>query len=176
MKISKFGLNYGINKLEKKFENCDIIICLGEGALDYDYNANKSFLHSRILLEKTKNYKKKFFCLSHKNNLSLVAYADFKIGADIEYFKPRNFINQTEFCFNQKEKEILKNANDKLKQFYKIFTTKEAIIKLGNKAFCDFADVGIFDCYGYYFNGAMPKFTKFYSFCFDNYIFSLAYH
>lgn len=109
---------------------------------------NKNFIASRILKNKIK---KKNLCISHKMGFACAINSKF-FGLDMEILKPRNFSAAVDFCFNEKEKEFFEKSEDKMLTFYKIFTAKEAILKLLNLNFADFKKVSFFD----------EKFTKFY--------------
>ncbi|WP_169764596.1 4'-phosphopantetheinyl transferase superfamily protein [Campylobacter mucosalis] len=74
-------------------------------------------------------------CISHKKDICVIARSKRKIGIDIEELKERNFGAIMDFCFSDDEKNLVKNADDKLLAFYQIYTTKEAFIKLQNLGF-----------------------------------------
>lgn len=83
------------------------------------------------------------FCLAHTKNLVALALAPFKIGFDIEFIKERNLQAYFDFCFNHYEKaRVLSESGANLDEFYRIFTTKEALIKFNNLQFSDFDKVG----------------------------------
>lgn len=97
------------------------------------------------LSENLKQNLSKFFCLSHTKNLVAIATAPFKIGFDVEILRRRKFKAQIDFCFNEFEKMRFEKAlkkGDFVREFYEIFTAKEAIIKLLNLEFSDFDKVG----------------------------------
>ena len=102
-------------------------------------NSN-SFKLSRCLKFKAKKQGK--ICLSHKENIAVLAISKEKIGVDVEELKQRNFDGVIKFCFNKKESEIYANAKDKMQKFYEIYTAKEAVIKAKNLTFSDLAGVG----------------------------------
>ena len=110
------------------------------------------FLASRALkfyalnefLSKNSKAQKLNFCLSHSANCVALAVANFKIGFDIEPLKPRNIEPAMDFCFSEYEKKLISNApkNSVLSEFYRIFTAKEALLKLFDLNFSDFDKVG----------------------------------
>ena len=110
------------------------------------------FLASRALkfyalnefLSKNSKAQKLNFCLSHSANCVALAVANFKIGFDIEHLKPRNIEPAMDFCFNEYEKKLISNApkNSVLSEFYRIFTAKEALLKLFDLNFSDIDKVG----------------------------------
>ena len=110
------------------------------------------FLASRALkfyalnefLSKNSKAQKLNFCLSHSANCVALAVANFKIGFDIEPLKLRNIEPAMDFCFNEYEKNRVLNAtkNSVLSEFYRIFTAKEALLKLFDLNFSDFDKVG----------------------------------
>ncbi|WP_148815240.1 4'-phosphopantetheinyl transferase family protein, partial [Campylobacter concisus] len=99
-----------------------------------------SFKLSRYLKFKAKKRGK--ICLSHKENIAVLAISKEKVGVDAEELKERNFGGVIKFCFSKKESEIYVNAKDKMQKFYEIYTAKEAVIKAKNLAFSDLASVG----------------------------------
>jgi len=101
-------------------------------------NSN-SFKLSRYLKFKAKKRGK--ICLSHKENIAVLAISKEKVGIDVEELKERNFDGVIKFCFSKKESEIYENSKDKLQKFYEIYTAKEAVIKAKNLAFSDLASV-----------------------------------
>ena len=98
-----------------------------------------SFKLSRCLKFKAKKRGK--ICLSHKENIAVLAISKEKVGVDVEELKQRNFDGVIKFCFNKKESEIYANAKDKMQKFYEIYTAKEAVIKAKNLAFSDLGSV-----------------------------------
>ncbi|MSN96696.1 4'-phosphopantetheinyl transferase superfamily protein [Campylobacter sp. FMV-PI01] len=103
---------------------------------------NPSFLSSRWLKFKLK---KRDIFISHKSKFSVIGISKKKIGIDMEELKSRNFNSIVEFCFTQEEKNFFYDCDDKILTFYKIFTTKEAILKYKNLNFSDFKKVSYFD-------------------------------
>ena len=101
-------------------------------------NSN-SFKLSRYLKFKAKKRGK--ICLSHKENIAVLAISKEKVGVDVEELKQRNFDGAIKFCFNKKESEIYAKAKDKMQKFYEIYTAKEAVIKAKNLAFSDLGSV-----------------------------------
>ena len=101
-------------------------------------NSN-SFKLSRYLKFKAKKRGK--ICLSHKENIAVLAISKEKVGVDVEELKERNFDGVIKFCFNKKESEIYASTKDKMQKFYEIYTAKEAVIKAKNLAFSDLASV-----------------------------------
>lgn len=101
----------------------------------------KSYKATRFL--KYSFRKKGFFSISHKDNFCAVGFSKKSgFGIDLEVLKKRNFKAIVEFCFNSDEIELYKQSKDKLTTFYKIFTAKEAILKMRNLNFSDFQRVG----------------------------------
>lgn len=94
-----------------------------------------SFKISRYLKFKAKMRGK--ICLSHKENIAVLAISKEKIGVDVEELKQRNFDAVASFCFTKDESKNLANAKDKMQKFYEIYTAKEAVLKLKNLSFSD---------------------------------------
>lgn len=102
---------------------------------------NESFKASRTL--KLSFKKRGFFSISHKDNICVVAFSKKGgFGVDLEVLKGRNFKSVVDFCFNESEKELFRKSEDKRLTFYKIFTAKEAIVKMRNLGFWDLSKVG----------------------------------
>lgn len=117
--------------------------------------ALKFYVFNDFLNENSKSRAQKLnFCLSHSKNLVALALAPFKIGFDIEMIVQRNVNACLEFCFNDSEKarvlgqsgknkaRILGRSGENLDEFYRIFTAKEALLKLNDLQFSDFDKVG----------------------------------
>lgn len=94
---------------------------------------SKGFLASRSLKFRYKLKDK--ISISHKDDFAVIARAKFRLGVDMERLKERNFEAVMEFCFNEDEKNLVRNSRDKILEFYKIFTFKEAYIKYKNLGF-----------------------------------------
>lgn len=94
---------------------------------------SKHFRFSRAMKYKYKLKDK--ICISHKDQICVIAKSKHKIGVDVEELKDRKFSSIMEFCFNDKEKELVLKSKDKITQFYKIYTFKEAYIKYKNLDF-----------------------------------------
>lgn len=93
----------------------------------------EGFWLSRTLKSKFKLKDK--ICISHKPNFALIARYKRKIGVDVEELIQRDFNAVMEFCFDEKERAMVTNADDAMLEFYKIFTAKEAYVKLKNLDF-----------------------------------------
>lgn len=108
---------------------------------------NKSFILSRALKSyvATLGFDKSniFFCQSHKQNIAIIAFARFPIGVDIEIVRHRDFSAHIDFCFNDFERRLLSVATNPLREFYRIWTLKESLIKLENLTFGDLVAVGL---------------------------------
>ena len=109
-----------------------------------DFAKNLAFAKMRDELEKKWRKTRLHLCLSHSGALVALACAPFKIGFDIEQIKPRNTAAVMDFCFNPHEKMRILYAENAviLDEFYRIFTAKEALIKLCDLTFADFDKVG----------------------------------
>ncbi|MGM9997294.1 4'-phosphopantetheinyl transferase family protein [Campylobacter lanienae] len=98
-------------------------------------NGNSGFIISRALKWRFKL--KDHICISHKKNIAAIARCKGKIGIDIEELKSRNFNSVVEFCFNDDERALWQRSSDKILEFYKIWTAKEAFIKFNGLNFSD---------------------------------------
>nr|WP_314792373.1 4'-phosphopantetheinyl transferase superfamily protein [uncultured Campylobacter sp.] len=107
----------------------------------------REFRVSRALKARFK--KRGEFCISHKSaegkTIVAVGFARQKFGLDLEILKPRDFAAASEFCFNAFERELLAAADESEKAlvFYKIYTIKEALIKVRSLGFYALDRVGL---------------------------------
>lgn len=130
----KPGLKIAFKRLDKKDKNR---VKRSPNLLD-----NPNFIASRIL---KKQVRSKRVCISHKDGFCVLACSAKNLGVDVEALKDRDFDKFAQICFTDTEKEFLKNSCEKKLDFYKIFTTKEALIKCRNLTFADFKKVSFFD-------------------------------
>ncbi len=76
-----------------------------------------------------------YFNISHSNDYVVVVFSSNKIGIDIEKVREVNLNIINYFC-NDKEKDYILKTDNKYKCLFKIYTFKEAYIKmLGNNLF-----------------------------------------
>lgn len=95
-----------------------------------------AFRDSRVIKSK---FKKRFkICISHKTNLTAVAFCKGKFGIDVEEIRKRNFKAVSEFCF-AKDEMIAYKSDQSIEKFYQIYTIKEALIKARNLKFSELA-------------------------------------
>lgn len=81
-----------------------------------------------------------FFSISHSHEYVIAAISNRKIGIDIEKIRktPLNTIN---YFANEKEKKQIIKSKDQLKSIYKLYTLKEAYIKMIGLNINSFFDV-----------------------------------
>lgn len=70
------------------------------------------------------------FSLSHSDNLVILAVSENEVGCDIQKHSVRNFERMAKFVFHKNEIELLNSAENKDDIFFKIWTKKEAFLKL----------------------------------------------
>lgn len=109
---------------------------------------NNDFKISRSLQRFFKRYytykhQTLFYSLSHSQNHAIIAISTQHIGIDLEALKQRNYNAQIDFCFNKTERKIIQRSQNPLLDFYKIWTLKEAQIKLYNLGFYALNDMGV---------------------------------
>lgn len=77
----------------------------------------------------------KHFNVSHSKHIMVIAVSDNPIGVDIEATKniSQNLIN---YVCNKKEAMAIKESKDKNKEFTKLWTKKESLIKLQGSTIC----------------------------------------
>jgi len=83
--------------------------------------------------------------LSHSKNIVTYAFSNKRVGVDVESIKPRLYNHIMDFCFSEDEKRYVQNApKDKaLEEFYRIYTLKEALIKIFGLDFSAISSVGL---------------------------------
>lgn len=116
--------------------------------LHSNLKSNIHFQISRTLKKLAKNFlsypiKKYYTCISHSFYFAILGVSRMPFGIDLEKIQPRDFTAHLNFCFNQKEKELLRNSPNPLLTFYTIWTTKESQIKLFNLDFSALKQVGL---------------------------------
>lgn len=84
------------------------------------------------------------YCLSHKNDHSLIALAPEKPGVDLETLKPRDYCALIAQTGSPEEQRLLQQSPDPQRTFYQLWTLKEALIKAENLRFpTDMPRVGL---------------------------------
>ena len=74
-----------------------------------------------------------FFNISHSEDYIAVAISDEPVGIDIEKIKPVN-LSVIKRVLNPEELKVIEKAEDDDSEFIKLWTKKEAVIKLYGKA------------------------------------------
>jgi len=71
------------------------------------------------------------FNISHSGDITVCAVSNSPVGVDIEIIKPRN-ISRLMRILTPRERKALEalNGEEKLREFYRIWTVKEAVCKL----------------------------------------------
>lgn len=115
---------------------------------------NPNFISSRFLKFSTKTLRQfyPFLSLSHTKGYSIQSHSHIKMGIDLELLAPRAFDKHLDFCFNTYEKNITTINQNPLLCFYKIWTLKEAIIKLYDLSFANLSEVGLNSKGAFYLN------------------------
>ena len=90
-----------------------------------------------------------YYSISHSNNHAILAISTKFIGVDLELIKNRNFDIHMEYCFSNHQIFRVENLDNKLIEFYKIWTLKETQIKLLNLGFYAIDKVGDEDLMNY---------------------------
>lgn len=74
------------------------------------------------------------FSISHACGLSVAAVSQGDVGVDIECIDPgREMERIAKRFFSEREQNQLSAANDRVREFYRIWTAKEAMMKLGGE-------------------------------------------
>lgn len=124
----------------------DIIatLCVLEPQKDaLDSNHKIDFITSQTLLHRTKHLQNTYpyISKSHSSGYAAILYSHIKMGVDLEMMKPRNISAHLELCCNAYETSYI--LKDPLENFYKVWTLKEAILKLQNLQLDSIKSVGL---------------------------------
>jgi 4'-phosphopantetheinyl transferase len=87
------------------------------------------------------------FNVAHSGDIALLAFSDDHIGIDVERIDTSaDYTLVMDSCFNAGEQHYVKESDGPLKQFYKLWTRKEAIVKATGKGIEDeIVDVPVLD-------------------------------
>ena len=120
-----------VDKINKLQNNNEKVLSYGASLLinKYVLNGDKSayFVDSNGKPYSTTGLE---FNLSHSDNMIILAVSENKIGCDIQKFSERNFERMAKFAFHPNELDLLSFANNKADTFFKLWTKKEAFLKL----------------------------------------------
>lgn len=71
-----------------------------------------------------------YFNISHSHHQAVVAIAKQEIGIDLEYIQPNfDYRSVAEFAFSDQESDSLSRYKNPLKEFFRLWTRKEAFLK-----------------------------------------------
>lgn len=76
------------------------------------------------------NNEQTFFNISHSNNVVVVGLSDKNIGIDIEYIRQFDFKNMKNHFLTTNEYRYICTKKNKLIEYFKMWTIKEALLKL----------------------------------------------
>ncbi len=82
-----------------------------------------------------KQFPQKKHCISHKNDYSMIAVGNGKLGVDLEYIKKRNYDTLAKKIASQEEQNHIADSPNPDLDFYRLWTIKEALIKADNLSF-----------------------------------------
>lgn len=129
-----------------KFGDYDRRLFIEECFEKYVDTISKTKLEGELLVERDGNNKPYFkdypnirFSISHSNDLIVLAMSNTEVGIDIEYIKPRSFENIVEKRFFPGEKAEAQT----LEGFLKVWTRKEAYLKLTSEGLKGLADADV---------------------------------
>lgn len=77
------------------------------------------------------------FTLSHSENGLLIAFSQNQVGCDVEAIRNTKYDDVVNTSFTPNEAATVRNSNDSLKDFFKIWTRKEAVLKLNGTGLID---------------------------------------
>ncbi|MCR4557704.1 MAG: 4'-phosphopantetheinyl transferase superfamily protein [Saccharofermentans sp.] len=105
------------------------------GAFIVRYEAERVLHTKEFHIERTefgkpyiKEYPEMHFSLSHSGNMIVYVQASKSVGIDVEEIKNIEIPDYTH-CLNENEKRHIKNSQDPIKDFYRIWTVREAFAK-----------------------------------------------
>ena len=128
-------------------------------------------LHDMKYNEFKKPYFESEFCfnISHSNKYVVCAISYEDVGIDIEEIKEIN-LNDFKSVIDKSELEQIENSKDKYREFYKVWTAKEALLKLEGKGFFEEEKVTLLD------NKLFFKEKEYWyeTFDYDNYLFYIS--
>ena len=76
-----------------------------------------------------------YFNLSHSGDWVILAAGDTEVGCDIERHRQADELRLGKIVFTDNELELLQNSYDRLGDFYRLWTKKEALLKCMGKGF-----------------------------------------
>lgn len=95
--------------------------------LDLDFVSNN---YGKLQLKDLKNKKYKFFNVSHTDNMVVVMFShENEVGVDVEQIQCIDIKGLSYYCASEHEKERIFSSKNKVQEFYKVWTTKEAYLK-----------------------------------------------
>ena len=71
----------------------------------------------------------KYFSVSHSKETAVIAVDDAEIGADVEQLHDKDYLRLAERFYHPNELEAVRNAEDQIRAFTRIWTRKEAYLK-----------------------------------------------
>ncbi len=129
-----------------KFGDYDRRLFIEECFERYIDTMSKTKLEGELIVERDGNNKPYFkdypnirFSISHSNDLIVLAMSNTEVGIDIEYIKPRSFESIVEKRFFPDEKLEAQT----LEGFLKVWTRKEAYLKLTSEGLKGLADADV---------------------------------
>ncbi len=94
--------------------------------------SHADFIASQILHTQTRFLRDSYPCVarSHSGGIAAILYAQKAVGVDIECIRERDFTAHLELCCSAYERELIAQSKNPLVEFYRIWTLKEAVLKL----------------------------------------------
>lgn len=127
----------------------------------YLETAGKTKLNGDTVIDKNKNSKPYFkdypdirFSISHSADLVVLAMSESEVGVDIEKIKPRDYQGIVDRHFSEGENAEVSDLNG----FLKVWTKKEAFLKLTSEGLAGLPNADVSKPYEY--NGRALKFTS----------------
>lgn len=131
--------------LRMRFENDRKRSVLGELLVRREISKRTGLAEKDVIINRTENGKpycenaEMHFSISHCKDLVVCVVHRFPVGVDIEFIRPLD-LRVTRFACTHKDLEFINSAEDegeKERRFFKLWTAKEAYIKLHGKVLAD---------------------------------------
>ena len=112
------------NKIYREFLIVEFFIVINQLGL----SAKKDFSYNKMGKPYFKN-QTMHFSISHSQNILVVVFSNYSIGVDIQHYLNYDNAIAKNIC-NEKELKKIENSTKKEKEFTKLWTQKESVIKL----------------------------------------------
>ena len=148
-------------RIERMTSEAGKKLCLAAGLL-----ISRVIGAPELVTDKGKPYAegKSSFSISHSGDIAVLAVSAQPVGIDIEKRADRDIIKLAARAFHEDEQKRLKSAQDKKREFFKIWTMKESLVKAWGTGFDrEPSSFSVFDDNG--FNFFVREYAQGYTLC-----------